>query len=56
MINNTHICRDCVIQEYGCNLFVYRNGRVVHEVGNIPDIKMVEEISKIVTMIREGVI
>jgi len=54
MIHNTHVYKGCVIQQYGYNLYVCRNGDVVHEKHNIPTVGFAQELSKIVTMIDEG--
>lgn len=54
MIHNTHVYKGCVILQYGYNLFVYKNGGVIHEKFNISEVTFAQELSIIVTMIDEG--
>jgi len=53
-MHNIQIYKDCVIQQYGHCLYVYRDGELIHNTDTLPETGIAAEISKIVKMIKEG--
>ena len=53
-MHNVQIYKGCVIQQYGYNLYVWRDSQIVHQELDILEAKVILELSKIVTMIDEG--
>lgn len=56
MIHNTLIYKGCVILQYGYNIIIYKNGKIIHEKesNELQSSLFAQELSKIVTMIDEG--